>query len=141
MQIQQACKSDYPQMMDVWESAVKATHSFLNPEDFEFYKKLIPDFFPLVNSYVLRSGTDIFAFLGVADDKLEMLFVSDNAQGQGYGKLLLEYAIENLYITKVDVNEQNKQAIGFYQKFGFRIVGRSEKDSIGKDYPILHLSL
>lgn len=95
MQIQQACKSDYPQMMDVWESAVKATHSFLNPEDFEFYKKLIPDFFPLVNSYVLRSGTDIFAFLGVADDKLEMLFVSDNARGQGYGKLLLAH-IEHL---------------------------------------------
>ena len=70
-----------------------------------------------------------------------MLFVSSDARGQGYGKLLLEHAIENSDVTKVDVNEQNQQAIGFYEKFGFRVVGRSEKDSMWKDYPLLHMRL
>jgi len=141
MKIQQANKSDYLRIMAVWESAVRVTHDFLKSEDFEFYKKIIPNFFSHVDLYVLRSGDNIFAFMGIADDNLEMLFVSDVARGKGFGKLLLEYAVENLHVTKVDVNEQNQQAIGFYEKFGFKTVGRSEKDSMGKDYPILHMSL
>lgn len=141
VQIQQANKADYLQIMAVWESAVRATHDFLKREDFVFYKKIIPDFFSHVDLYVLRSGEHIFAFMGIANDNLEMLFVSNEIRGQGYGKLLLEYAVDNLHTTKLDVNEQNQQAIGFYEKFGFKVVGRSEKDSIGKDYPILHMSL
>ena len=141
MKIQQADKSDYSEIMAVWESAVRATHDFLKPEDFEFYKKNIPVFFSYVDLYVLRSGEHIFAFMGIANDNLEMLFVSNEIRGQGYGKLLLEYAVDNFHITKVDVNEQNQQAIGFYEKFGFKVVGRSAKDSMEKDYPILHMSI
>jgi putative acetyltransferase len=141
MKIQQADKADYPQIMNVWESAVRATHDFLKPEDFEFYKKIIPDFLSQVDLYVLRSEKDIFAFIGVSDDNIEMLFVSDGARGKGFGKLLLEYAVEKLRVTKVDINEQNRQAIGFYEKFGFKTVGRSAKDSMEKDYPILHMHL
>lgn len=37
----------------------------------------------------------------------------------------------------MDVNEQNPQAIGFYQYMGFIVVKRSETDMEGKPYPIL----
>jgi ribosomal protein S18 acetylase RimI-like enzyme len=136
-----AKKDDCDRLMLVWESAVKATHDFLEPEDFEFYKKIIPGFFSQVDLYVLMAEKGIAAFLGVSGNNIEMLFVSAEARGKGCGKLLLEYAINNLHAMKVDVNEQNKQAIGFYEKFGFRVIARSEKDSMGKDYPILHMSL
>ncbi|MDR0748630.1 MAG: GNAT family N-acetyltransferase [Tannerellaceae bacterium] len=139
--IQQANKDDYDKLMLVWESAVKATHDFLKQEDFGFYKKMIPGFFAHVDLYTLHAEKDIVAFMGIAGDNLEMLFVSDERRGLGYGKRLLEYAINILHVTKVDVNEQNKQAIGFYEKYGFKEVSRSEKDSMGKDYPILHMSL
>ncbi|MGY0625916.1 MAG: GNAT family N-acetyltransferase, partial [Paraglaciecola chathamensis] len=43
--------------------------------------------------------------------------------------------------TKVDVNEQNPKALGFYQRIGFKVVGRSELDGQGKPYPLLHLAL
>ena len=36
--ISSAEKKDYPVLIDIWESAVKATHDFLSDEDFEFYK-------------------------------------------------------------------------------------------------------
>jgi ribosomal protein S18 acetylase RimI-like enzyme len=134
-------KTDYSQLMAVWVSSVKATHHFLKPEDFEFYKKIIPDYFSNVDLYVIRSGETINAFMGVSDDNLEMLFVSANSRGKGYGKNLLTHALNNLHIKKVDVNEQNIQAVGFYERFGFKVIGRSEKDSMAKNYPILHLSL
>ncbi|HCC93988.1 MAG TPA: GNAT family N-acetyltransferase, partial [Flavobacteriaceae bacterium] len=34
-----------------------------------------------------------------------------------------------------------QQAIDFYLSQGFKVISRSEKDSEGKAYPILHLSL
>ncbi|MDH6343059.1 putative acetyltransferase [Parabacteroides sp. PFB2-12] len=140
-QIQKGEKTDYIQLMTVWESAVMATHHFLMSEDFDFFKQMIPSYFPHVDLYVIRIEKRVAAFMGVSEDNLEMLFVSADSRGKGLGKTLLLYALENLKVNKVDVNEQNTQALGFYEKFGFKVVGRSEKDSTGKEYPILHLSL
>ena len=39
----------------------------------------------------------------------------------------------------VDVNEQNPQALAFYKRQGFRIVGRSAQDGQGMPYPLLHM--
>ena len=79
--------------------------------------------------------------MGIAERNLEMLFVDNDCRGTGIGKKLIAYAIANLQVTKVDVNEQNTQAIGFYKYMGFSIVGRSELDAEGKEYPILHMQL
>lgn len=140
-EVQKAGKEDYVRIMLVWESSVKAIHHFLKQEDFEFYQNILPGFFPELDLYVLRSEEEIVAFMGISGKNLEMLFVSGEVRGKGYGKTLLECAINKFHITEVDVNEQNRQAVGFYEKFGFNVVGRSEKDSMGKDYPILHLRL
>ncbi|MDR2038824.1 MAG: GNAT family N-acetyltransferase [Bacteroidales bacterium] len=142
MKIEKAGPIDYPQIMEVWESSVKATHDFLKPEDFLWYKNVIPtDYLPNLDLYVLRSDSKVLGVMGVSGEDLEMLFISGTSRGKGYGKALLEYAVRELNVKKLDVNEQNAQALGFYEKFGFKIVGRSEKDGMGKDYPILHLSL
>ncbi|MDL2282324.1 GNAT family N-acetyltransferase [Parabacteroides sp. OttesenSCG-928-G06] len=140
-QIQKGEKADYNQLMMVWESAVKATHDFLVLEDFEFFKQIIPNYFPNVDLYVIRVDKAIVAFMGVSGENIEMLFVSSDSRGKGFGKSLLLYALETLKAKKVDVNEQNTQAVGFYERFGFKVISRSEKDSTGKDYPILHLSV
>ncbi len=138
--LKKATVSDYPEIMKVWESAVKATHHFLKPEDFEFYKHMgQTKYLPAVDLYVLRIEKTIIGFIGVSGKHLEMLFIDADSRAKGYGKVLLNYAIRNLGITTLDVNEQNEQALGFYKKMGFSITGRSEKDAEGKDYPILHL--
>ncbi|MDR2009752.1 MAG: GNAT family N-acetyltransferase [Bacteroidales bacterium] len=141
IEIEKADFKDYNDIIAVWESSVKATHDFLKSEDFDFYRKVIPGFLSQVDLYILRSEGKISAFMGISGENLEMLFVSDESRGKGYGKYLLETAITKNKIKKVDVNEQNRQAIGFYEKFGFRVINRSEKDPMNKDYPILHLSL
>lgn len=83
----------------------------------------------------------ILGFVGIYDSKVEMLFILNEARGQGVGKVLLQYAIEQLGATKVDVNEQNPQAVGFYEYMGFRVVSRSPLDDMGKPFPILHMTL
>lgn len=133
---------EYSKILAVWESSVKATHHFLKEEDFEFYKNLVPQYFSAVTLTSLKDRNgQILGFMGTADGNLEMLFVHADARGQGVGKILLAYALENFNITKVDVNRDNEQAVGFYEKFGFRTVASSEIDGCGKPYPILHMML
>ncbi|AFT68647.1 Acetyltransferase, GNAT family [Alloalcanivorax dieselolei B5] len=70
-----------------------------------------------------------------------MLFIAPEARGTGVGSLLAAHAVERQGATKVDVNEQNKQALGFYKHIGFSVVGRSPLDGQGKPYPLLHMEL
>lgn len=70
-----------------------------------------------------------------------MLFIHSEHRSKRVGKILLEYVISNLNVIKVDVNEENEQAVGFYKHCGFETIGRSELDASGKPYPILHMKL
>ena len=133
--------SDYPRLMDIWEDSVLNTHDFLKMEDFLFYKKILSTYFPHVDLFGYERDGALIGFMGVAGDNLEMLFIENKHLGIGVGKELVLYAIENLHIWKVDVNEQNSQAIGFYKYLGFNVYRKSEIDTEGKEYPILHMKL
>jgi putative acetyltransferase len=84
---------------------------------------------------------EIAGFCGVHDGNIEMLFIAPEARGGGVGRQLVDYAIRCLGATRVDVNEQNAQALGFYQHLGFEVTGRSPLDGQGKPYPLLHMAL
>ncbi|EJL74212.1 GNAT family N-acetyltransferase [Chryseobacterium populi] len=141
-QIILARQENYPAIMEIWESAVKATHDFLSEEDFNHFKEVIPkDYLPNLEVYLLMENDGAKGFASVADGTLEMLFIHNGSRGKGYGRELYQFMKDKTGLTKVDVNEQNPQTIGFYEKMGFRKIGRSEKDGSGKDYPIIHMSL
>ncbi|WP_288376839.1 GNAT family N-acetyltransferase [uncultured Chryseobacterium sp.] len=140
--IRLATAEDYPRIMEIWESAVKATHDFLAEEDFNYFKEAIPrDYLPNLEVYLITEDSEPKGFASVAEGNLEMLFIHNDLRGKGYGKTLYQFMKEKTGLTKVDVNEQNPQAIGFYEKMGFKKTGRSEKDGSGKDYPLIHMSL
>ncbi len=136
-------KSEYPELMQVWEASVRATHHFLKEEDILFFRKVIPEkYLDSVKLFAVRDPEDkILGFLGVSDENIEMLFIHPDARGKGIGTALLDYAMNELRLCKVDVNEQNEQAVGFYLHKGFSVVSRSELDGTGKPYPILHLEI
>ena len=139
--IRKIAESDDPRLVEIWESAVSATHDFLDRKDFLYYKEHLTGYFEYVSLYGFEKDGVLAGFTGVAEDNIEMLFVHDDFRGKGIGKALLQYAMGALHAGKVDVNEQNAQAVGFYMHMGFSIVGRSETDPDGKPYPILHLAL
>lgn len=134
-------ETDYPRLIEIWESAVLNTHDFLKEEDFLYYKKQLPVYFQYVTLVGFEQDGILAGFMGIAEENLEMLFVDNEYRGTGIGKKLIAYATANLHVTKVDVNEQNTQAVGFYKYMGFNIVRRSELDGEGKEYPILHMQL
>ncbi len=128
-------------LLDVWESSVRATHSFLAEADIGELRRQIPDYFNAVHLWAARdAGGAIIGFAGIAGDSLEMLFVAAGARGRGTGRALLNRALAE-GVTRVDVNEQNPQAAGFYERMGFAITGRSALDSQGRPFPLLHMRL
>lgn len=134
-------KADYPRLVEIWESSVSATHDFLKKEDFEYYKRNLPTYFLYVALYGFEQDGKLVGFMGIAEGNLEMLFIDSYNRGKGVGKHLITYAIDKLQVEKVDVNEQNDQAVGFYKHIGFKVCSRSEVDGDGKAYPILHMQL
>ncbi len=129
-------------LMDIWESSVTKTHTFLSESDLVQIKPEVCSGLKSIEhlcGYYDRDGI-LQGFIGVAGQKIEMLFIADNARGKGIGKLLLNYAVENLSAKFVDVNEQNEQGAGFYKHMGFHVIGRSETDGQGRAFPLLHLS-
>lgn len=79
--------------------------------------------------------------MGITGNRLEMLFLLPEVRGQGSGRQLLEYAIRNYGVGEVTVNEQNPQAVGFYQHLGFVTYRRTDHDEEGNPYPLLYLKL
>ncbi|MGB6243584.1 MULTISPECIES: acetyltransferase [Gordonia] len=134
--------AEYPALVAIWRSAVLATHDFLDAADFAAIEsRLATDYFPAVTLVVAERDGAPVGFAGVADDSLEMLFVADEMRGTGVGGALLAHAVTDHAVTRVDVNEQNPDAVGFYLHRGFTRVGRSDLDGDGRPYPILHLAL
>ncbi len=141
--IETTTKENYQEIVNVWEASVRATHDFLKEEDIEYFRPLI------LNTYldavslrcIKNSSSEIIGFSGVAGENLEMLFIAPSYTGKGIGKTLLQNAINELNVNKVDVNEQNQKAVDFYLHQGFKIIDRSELDASGKPYPILHMIL
>lgn len=103
---------------------------------------IIEHAFPAVYLHCVKDKLGaIVGFLGVNDKKIEMLFILNEARGQGVGKVLLTYALNEYSVNSVDVNEQNPQAVGFYQHMGFNVVSRSPLDDMGNPFPFLHMKL
>lgn len=136
-------KKEYPEVVELWEASVRATHHFLKEKDIRYFKPLILNhYLDAVDLSCIREDSGkILGFQGVAEGNLEMLFIHPDQRGKGIGKALLEHAVKKLGISKVDVNEQNEQALGFYLHYGFEVISRSDLDSSGKPYPILHMEL
>ena len=132
-------ESDYPRVCEIWESAVRATHDFLSDEDFLHYKEVLPSYFPHVRLAGWEEDGQLLGFIGTSADNIEALFVDNEARGKGIGKALLLHAVNDLHIHKVDVTDQNGQAVGFYRHMGYQVISRDDLDPEGKPYPIHHL--
>ncbi|HQW83014.1 MAG TPA: GNAT family N-acetyltransferase [Ferruginibacter sp.] len=137
-------KEEYPAMLQLWEASVRATHHFLTNDNILELKNIIitQNVFDLVDVFVARNEQNkIIGIMGLHEDQLAMLFVAPDFIGKGVGKMLIQYALAEHNIKKVEVNEQNPAAISFYEKFGFKEVSRTEMDAYGNPYPIIKMEI
>lgn len=129
------------QLLEIWESSVRATHLFLSDGEIENIKQYVPQALKSVpNLIITENGNGCpVGFMGIAEQKLEMLFIADSERGKGAGKRLLQYGIDNYSLNELAVNEQNPLAKGFYEHMGFKVSKRTDIDEQGAPYPLLYM--
>lgn len=133
--------ADLPLLHDIWRRAVRATHHFLAQADFDELDKMVGELY-LPNADLTVAADESGrprGFMGLTGSHIDSLFVDPDHHGEGLGRMMVEHAARLCGSLTVDVNEQNGQAVGFYQKLGFTQTGRSATDDDGRPYPILHM--
>lgn len=131
------------ELLNVWESSVRATHIFLSDSEIRRIAEYVPQALSGVAHLIVAEDQcgKAIAFMGIEARRLEMLFISPTERGKGVGRRLLQYGIRNYGIGEVTVNEQNLQAVGFYEHMGFEAYKRTELDEQGGPYPLLYMRL
>lgn len=130
------------QSVNIWEDSVNATHIFLSKAEIKNIKQYVPKLLQEVpHLIVVKSGNELMTFMGVNNKKIEMLFVKNKMRNQGIGKSLINYGIKTFQINEVTVNEDNNQAVSFYEHLGFKVFKRTNLDEQGNPYPILYMKI
>ena len=131
------------QLVNIWEQSVKATHLFLSSQEIKEIKKYVPQALSGIAHLVVAVNVSNapVAFMGVEEERLEMLFIAPEEIGRGLGRKLIKYGIENFSVKEVTVNEQNPLAKGFYEHIGFQVYKRTDYDEQGNPYPLLYMKL
>jgi putative acetyltransferase len=139
--LRQSTGDDIAAIHALWRRSVEATHNFLTAEHLQIISDIVREIYLPSTTFLLAvdESDRPIAFLGGDPGTIDALFVDPDWFGKGVGRVLLAEALKRAVVTRLDVNEANAQARGFYERMGFVAVGRSELDSSGMPYPLIHM--
>ena len=114
-------KADINRVADIWLKTNLKAHFFIPEQywisNYEFVKEMLPQ----AEVYVYEDDKMIQGFIGVSDGYIEGIFVSDEMQTCGIGKMLLDYIKDKKDKLQLKVYQKNVRAMSFYQREGFTI--------------------
>jgi len=140
MRIRNSTPQDGDRVVEIWREAVDATHDFLSAADRCAIEAEVRAFLPAAPLRLAVDENDrAVGFMLLDNGHMEALFIAPAHRGSGVGRLLVAHALRLHPTLTTDVNEQNGQAVGFYERMGFQRTGRSELDGQGRAYPLIHL--
>lgn len=140
MTIREGRTEDLETLVGIWLRSVRATHTFLTEADIQELLPVVREAaLPALELWVLCDDDEVAGFMGLDGSNVEALFIDPAFARRGGGRMLLDHARRLKGALRVDVNEQNPEALKFYLAEGFEVVGRSDVDSGGRPFPLLHL--
>lgn len=142
-EVQERTEKILEKLLSIWEASVRATHLFLSDAEVLQIREYVPQALRGVEHLIVAESAsgEPAAFMGTEGKRLEMLFLAPEERGKGLGKQLVQYGFEQYGIREVTVNEQNPQAVGFYEHMGFETYKRTDCDEEGNPYPLLYMKL
>lgn len=140
MTVRRGTSADVPRALQIWRDAVDATHRFLTAEDRAQIDRMVAEWLPTVDLWIVDDRPHTVGFLVMDGNMIDALFVDPAVHGRGFGTALLDHALTLAPDAVVDANEQASNALPFYQARGFVPASRSETDRQGRPYPLVRLA-
>ena len=133
--IRELRKADINKVANIWLDTNITAHYFIPAQYWQNNFELVKELLLQVTVYVYEYNQEIQGFIGLNDEYVEGIFVSDEMQSQGIGKLLLNFVKEKKTKLYLNVYQKNTRAIHFYQREGFEIQREGLDEVTGeKDY-------
>lgn len=134
--------NDIPSLTIIWRRSVIMSHEFLTSADIDALEPEVRTGLATLELWVAEDAGQAVGFMAMNGDIIEALFIDQDHRGKKVGSSFIEHAqaIRGKGTRlRLDVNEQNTAALGFYEALGFAVVGRSDTDSAGRPWPLLHM--
>ena len=133
--IRELRKADINKVANIWLYTNITAHYFIPEQYWKSNFELVKELLLQATVYVYEDNQEIWAFIGLNDEYVEGVFVSDEMQSLGIGKLLLNYAKDKRSKLLLNVYQKNTRAISFYQREGFEIQCNGIDEATGeRDY-------
>ncbi len=126
-------QNDIEQLLEVYVKTSRQNHDFLGEDNIQIAKELVRNvYFAMSTSLIIKEDDKVVAFLSFIDQQISALFVDPDYQGRGYGKQLLDIAINKYKCDTLEVFVKNKQAFNFYVHVGFTKIGEAKEEIFGE---------
>lgn len=123
---------DIPALSAIWLEASRLAHAFIGEARLLEQQKLIEEqYLPNAETWVACNQGKPVGFISLVGSFVAGLFVLPLAQGQGIGRLLIGHALDRAGELTLEVYTQNRHAMRFYEKLGFRELSRRPTDGQG----------
>ena len=133
--IRKLLNGDIDRIADIWLKTNLKAHYFISNQYWKSNYELVKEMMSQSEVYVFEADKMIQGFVGLNDEYIEGIFVRDEMQSQGIGKLLLNFVKEKKTKLYLNVYQKNTRAIHFYQREGFEIQREGLDEVTGeKDY-------
>lgn len=131
-------KADINRVADIWLNTNLKAHYFISEQywkdNFELVKKMLLQ----AEVYVYENDHEIQGFIGLSGEYIEGIFVPEEMQSQGIGRLLLNYIKNRKVKLLLNVYQKNTRAIHFYEREGFEIQREGMDEATGeKEYVMI----
>lgn len=113
--------SDINEIMNIWLNTNILAHDFIPSDYWKNNYNSVSKAIQNSEVYVYEYNGEIRGFIGLIENYIAGLFVDFKFQSQGIGSKLLSYAKTLKSSLTLNVYEENKKAVSFYNKQGFTI--------------------
>ena len=136
--IRKLLNGDIDRVADIWLKTNLKVHYFISNQYWKSNYELVKEMMSQSEVYVYEDDKMIQGFVGLNAEYIEGIFVSDEMQSCGIGKLLLDHIKNKKLRLRLNVYQKNTRALSFYQREGFNIQCEGSDAATGeKEYTML----
>ena len=110
--------TDINRVADIWLKTNLKAHDFIPEQYWTSNYELVKEMMSQAEVYVYEDDKMIQGFVGQSNEYIEGIFVSDEMQSCGIGKLLLDYIKNKKIRLRLNVYQKNARASLFTKEKG-----------------------